>query len=136
MILRTYTELRRLDTFEERYEYLSLKSVVGRYTFGAERYLNQQFYTSKQWRNARRDVIARDDGLDLGIEGYEIHDRVYVHHMNPISIEDIDSGNPDILDPDFLITVSHDTHNAIHYGDKSRLRLGTIERRPGDTKQW
>ena len=137
MMLRTYTELCRLETFEERFEYLSLKSVVGRYTFGSERYLNQQFYTSRQWRNARRDVIARDDGLDLGVEGFEIYDKVIIHHMNPITIEDVENGNPDILDPELLITVSHDTHNAIHYGDKSRLRLPTlVERRPGDTKLW
>lgn len=136
-MMKTYTELRRLDTFEERFEYLMLKSVVGRYTFGSERFLNQQFYASREWRNARRDVIDRDGGLDLGVEGYDIIDQITVHHMNPITIEDVENRNPEILDPDLLISVSHDTHNAIHYGDKSRLRLPSlVERRPGDTRPW
>ena len=133
---RTYTEISRLATFEERFEYLSLSSVVGRYTFGSERYLNQQFYTSREWRHVRNEVIARDEGLDLGVEGYEIFDKVIIHHMNPITLGDVEDGSPDILDPEFLITVSHDTHNAIHYGNKNNLRLGFVERRPGDTIDW
>jgi hypothetical protein len=136
-MMKTYTELRRLDSFLERFEYLSLKSVVGRYTFGSERFLNQQFYASREWRNVRRDVIDRDGGLDLGVEGYDIFDQISVHHMNPITMEDVENHNPEILDPDLLISVSHETHNAIHYGDKSRLRLPSlVERRPGDTRPW
>ena len=136
-MLKTYTELARLNTFEERFDYLSLKSVVGQQTFGSERFLNQQFYTSRQWRNVRYDVIDRDEGLDLSFPGFEIHDKIIIHHMNPITIEDVENGNPDILDPEFLICVSHDTHNAIHYGDRNRLRLPTlVERKPGDHIKW
>ncbi len=135
-MMRTYTELSRLETFEERYEYLKLRSTVGQATFGSERYLNQRFYTSREWRNARNDVIARDEGMDLGVPGFEIYDRIVIHHMNPITPEDIDDGNPEILDPELLITVTHNTHNAIHYGDKSRLNLPPVVRRPGDTKDW
>lgn len=136
MFLRTYAELRRLETFEERFDYLSLKARVGEQTFGFERYLNQQFYTSKEWRDVRYDVIARDEGMDLGIPGYEIYDKVIIHHMNPMTIDDVLEGNPDILDPDLLITVTLNTHNAIHYGDKNRLRPRMVERKPGDTKLW
>src|ERR1043166_705465 len=136
-MLKTYQELRRLETFEERYRYLKLGGVVGRDTFGYDRYLNQEFYRSRLWRLIRRDVIARDLGRDLGIEGFEIHDKVYVHHMNPMTPGDIVEGNDDILDPNFLICVTLDTHNAIHYGDESLIRRKQlVERRPGDTKLW
>lgn len=133
---RNYSDLRQLLTFEERFQYLKLKGQVGEATFGADRWINQKFYTSRQWRDVRHEVIARDNGCDLGIEGYDIHSGLYIHHMNPMTIEDIESGNPDILDPRFLITVTHDTHNAIHYGDASLLPRPVIERQPGDTKLW
>lgn len=125
-----------LPTFKERWEYLSLKAQVGAATFGFERYLNQDFYNSKQWRNARRDVIVRDNGCDLGFSDLEIHEGLYVHHMNPLTIEDLEHGNPDIINPEYLITVSHLTHNAIHYGDERLLPKPFIERQPGDTKLW
>jgi hypothetical protein len=125
-----------LDTLEERYKYLALHGEVGRATFGFDRYLNQQFYTSRQWRDIRNHVIARDLGRDLGIEGYEIHNRIYIHHMNPMTVEDITSGDPRILDPEFLISVTHRTHNAIHYGDEGLLPKPPVQRRPGDTTLW
>lgn len=134
--VRTYHELRQLDTLEERYEYLALRGEVGVATFGFDRYMNQAFYTSYEWRNIRNAVIARDEGLDLGVPGYEIFDRPIIHHMNPMTVEDVERGGTDIIDPEFLITTSHRTHNAIHYGDKSLLAQPPVERRPGDTKLW
>lgn len=134
--MRTYSELRSLGSFLERYQYLRLRGQVGHPTFGSERYLNQRFYTSKQWRDVRNYVIARDLGLDLGCEGYEIYDKIIIHHMNPIVADEIRHGNDDILNPDYLITTTHDTHNAIHYGDESLLRTPLIERHRGDTKLW
>lgn len=136
MMIRNYRELSRLETFEERFEYLKLKSYVGRDTFGFDRYLNQRFYRSSEWRHIRQHVIARDLGCDLGIEGYEIYDRIIIHHMNPINPNDIIHGNDDIIDPEFLITTTHSTHNAIHYGDPSQIPHQLVERRPGDTKLW
>lgn len=136
MMIKTYTDLRRLATFEERFTYLKLGGVVGRDTFGYDRYLNQEFYRSRMWRHSRDLVIARDYGCDLGIAGREIYDRVYVHHMNPMTPDDIVHGNMDILDPEFLITVNHTTHNAIHYGDERLLPKDHVDRRPGDTKLW
>ena len=133
---RSYSELVRLETLEERYRYLALRGEVGRATFGFDRYLNQQFYTSRQWRDIRNHVIARDVGRDLGVEGYEIHNRIYIHHMNPMTVEDIVSGDPRILDPEFLISVTHRTHNAIHYGDEGLLPKPPVQRRPGDTTLW
>lgn len=134
--IRRYSELRRLETFDERFRYLALHGSVGRSTFGSDRYVNQLFYTSRQWRSVRREVIVRDQGCDLGIEGFEIHKGLYIHHMNPMTLRDIAEGNPEILDPEFLITVSHSTHNAIHYGDERLLPRQPVERRPGDTKLW
>lgn len=136
MIIRTYSELRRLNTFTERYDYLRLKGVVGEPTFGYERYHNQRFYTSRQWKQIRDHVISRDFGLDLGAEGFVIHDRIIIHHMNPMTPEDIIHGDESILDPEFLITTTHKTHNAIHYGDASLLTQVLVERRPGDTRLW
>ena len=136
MTIRTYHELRRLKTFEERFRYLDLKGTVGDTTFGFYRHLNQRFYTSREWRDLRHEVIARDLGCDLGIEGYEIFSRPIVHHMNPMQASDIIHGNYDILDPQYLITTTHKTHNAIHYGDESLLRQPPVERRPGDTLLW
>jgi len=135
-MVRSYSELIRFDTFEERYEYLRLRSSVGQSTFGFDRYVNQAFYTSHQWAQTRHRVIARDLGLDLGMDGYEIHDKIIIHHMNPMREEDIRGDDPDILDPEYLISTTHRTHNAIHYGDKSLLLTPLVERRPGDTKLW
>lgn len=133
---RTHAELTQLETFDERYKYLALKGDVGASTFGFDRYLNQDFYTSREWRAARRLVIIRDNGCDMGLDGYEIHQGLYVHHMNPMSADDIVNGNPDILNPNYLVTVTHETHNAIHYGDERLLRRPLIERAQGDTKLW
>lgn len=135
-MIRTYSKMIRIPTFNERFAYLKLGGVVGESTFGFERYLNQEFYRSAAWRTARRDVIARDLGCDLAVEGHEIHDRVYVHHMNPMRADDIVHGNRDILDPEYLICVSLLTHNAIHYGDESLLPKPMVIRRPGDTTPW
>ena len=134
--IRSYAELSCIQEFEARYEYLSIRAQVGVDTFGFERWLNQAFYTSTQWRHARHRVIARDLGCDLGIEGYEIFDKVIVHHMNPMTVEDITKANLDIFNPEYLICTSHRTHNAIHYGDKSLLVKPLVKRRPGDTKLW
>lgn len=133
---RAYSELRRLLTFEERYEYLALRGEVGKATFGFDRWLNQNFYRSYEWHQARDYVVYRDNGCDLGIPGHEIHNRLMVHHMNPITPEDLAHGEAWILDPEYLITTTHRTHNAIHYGDDSLLPKPVIERRPGDTRLW
>lgn len=136
MMIRSYSDLRRLSTFEERFRYLSLKGVVGQATFGFERHVNQKFYTSREWKQIRHHVIARDNACDLGSEDHDIHGRVIIHHMNPMVVDDIAQGNSDILDPEFLVTTTHRTHNAIHYGDESLLPRPLVERRPGDTKLW
>ena len=135
-MIRRYSELRHIPTFEERFEYLKLNGSVGRETFGFDRYINQRFYTSKEWRDIRHYVITRDLGLDLGVEGYEINSRILIHHVNPIVVDDILHKNDDILDPEFLITTCHNTHNAIHYGDSSLLPKPLVERSRGDTKLW
>lgn len=135
-MIRTYAGLSRLSTLEERFKYLELHGRVAEATFGFDRYVNQQFYTSSEWRKARIEVIARDLGCDLGVEGYEIHKGLYIHHMNPMSLEDIKYGDARILDPEYLITVAHRTHNAIHYGDERLLPRPLVERRSGDTKLW
>ena len=136
MMSRSYSELRRIDSFEERYDYLQLRGEVGRATFGFERYMNQRFYTSREWKHIRNQVIARDEGMDLGIEGYEIYDRIIIHHMNPMTPDHIRHGDDDILNPEYLITTTHRTHNAIHYGDQSLLPQPLVERRRGDTRLW
>jgi hypothetical protein len=133
---RSYSEFARIQSFEDRYAYLRVNSSIGIATFGFERWLNQAFYTSTQWRQARQEVIARDRGCDLGVEGYELYDRIVIHHMNPMTIEQVDKGDPVILDPEFLISVSQTTHNAIHYGDERLLVKPLVERRPNDTKLW
>jgi len=135
-MIRTYSELRRLETFEERYEYLELRGRVGNATFGFDRYLNQQFYTSSQWKLLRHQVIVRDGGCDLGIDGFEIHFRPIIHHLNPMTVSDVVNGEDSILDPEFLITTTHSTHNAIHFGDKRLLRRPFVDRSHGDTKLW
>lgn len=134
--LRSYSELALLPTFEERFEYLSLRGVVGDRTFGSERYLNQAFYTSTAWRRARDVVIVRDNGCDLGVEGHEVNSTVYIHHINPLTPDDIKFGRPCLVDPENLILVSHRTHNAIHYGDASQLDQPLNERRPNDHLDW
>lgn len=136
MRIRTYSELRRLETFEERFTYLSLRGQVAESTFGSERYINQNFYRSREWKLTRRDVIARDQGCDLGILGYEIFDKIIIHHMNPMVVDDIVHGNDAILDPEFLVCTTHKTHNAIHFGDERSLPRQLVERSPGDTKLW
>jgi hypothetical protein len=135
-MIRTYRELRRFESLRERYDYLRLGGIVGQDTFGFDRYLNQDFYRSAMWKHARNHVIARDNGCDLGIQGFEIHDRVYVHHMNPMTPDQIKHGDVDLLDPEYLICVSLTTHNAIHYGDERLLPRDYVPRRPGDTKLW
>ena len=135
-MIRSYSELRRLDTFEERYRYLALNGNVGEATFGFDRYINQQFYRSREWKQIRDKVIVRDNGCDLGIDGYEIHSRIFIHHMNPMTVKEIEHGDESIVDPRFLITTTNRTHNAIHYGDESLLLLPFKPRTPGDTKLW
>lgn len=134
--MRTYRELSRLKTFDERFEYLKLGGIVGEATFGFERYLNQMLYNSSEWRRLRNRIIVRDNGCDLGLEGYEIHGTIIVHHMNPINADDLKSFSEDVFNPENLICVSLDTHNAIHYGDKSLIPQMPVERRPGDTCPW
>lgn len=134
--LRTYSELKQLKTFEERYEYLKLDGQVGADTFGFDRYLNQIFYKSPEWRSVRNEVIVRDNGCDLGIEGREIHTKILVHHMNPISKKDILERSDILLNPEYLITTVKRTHDAIHYGDADTLIKDPIERSANDTCPW
>lgn len=136
MVFRTYSELSRLQTFDERFDYLQLNGVVGKDTFGFDRYFNQLFYRSKEWKHIRNIVIIRDNGCDLGCEGHDIYDKILIHHMNPISIEDINESSDILLNPEFLICTSQLTHNAIHYGDKSQLIKEPLIRKPGDTCPW
>ena len=136
MISRSYSELVKLPTFSERYNYLRLVGQVGSTTFGFDRYLNQSFYTSRDWRQVRHAVIARDAGCDLGLEGYEIFDRVYVHHMNPLTKKQVLAADENMFDPEYLISCTLNTHNAIHYGDPNSLVRLPPERRPGDTTLW
>lgn len=135
--MRTYSELITLPTFEERFEYLKLDGKVGEDTFGFDRYFNQQLYSSPEWKEIRRKVIIRDEGCDLAIPDREIFGKIIVHHMNPMSLEDIEEHNPDIFDPEFLITTFKRTHDAIHYGDASLLiESKPIVRLPNDTCPW
>lgn len=136
MIIRTYSELIKLPTFEERYRYLRLGGRVGEETFGFDRYLNQAFYKSKEWKDIRDFVIVRDNGCDLGIEDREIYGKILVHHMNPINIEDIVNRTEYLLDPEYLISTVKNTHDAIHYGDESLLIMAPIERTKNDTCPW
>ena len=136
MTIRTYTELIQFSTFEERYEYLRLSGRVGEETFGFDRYLNQLFYRSQEWKSIRDQVIARDNGCDLGVEGYEIHGRVLIHHMNPITKEDILRRSDFLLNPEYLISTVKNTHDAIHYGDAGLLIASPIIRTKNDTCPW
>lgn len=135
-MLRTYTALHGLSTFAERFRYLALSGAVGDMTFGNERWLNQRFYSSHEWKQVRHFVIARDLGRDLGIEGFEIASNAVIHHMNPMQVEDLVHRRASNLDPEFLITVTHRTHNAIHYGDERVIPRDFSDRQPGDTKPW
>lgn len=134
--IRTYSELKNLDTLEERFDYLELGGTVGESTFGFDRWINQQFYHGREWRHIRQHVIARDNGFDLGTPGVPIRRAFLIHHMNPITPEDFDEGSDNLLDPEFLITVALRTHNAIHFGDRSQLPQPWVERRPGDHIEW
>ncbi len=134
--MRTYTELISLPTFRERFEYLKLGGSIGEETFGAERYRNQVFYRSPEWQAVRRQVVMRDNGCDLACPDREIFGRVYIHHMNPITIEDIERRSKSILDLDNLISVTRTTHDQIHYGDGSLLFMELVERKPNDTCPW
>lgn len=134
--IRSYSDLVQLQTFEERFDYLKLDGVVGEDTFGFDRYLNQQFYRSREWKRIRDQVILRDNGCDLGVDGYEINGRALIHHMNPISIEDIRTMSDFLTNPEYLICVTHRTHNAIHYGDENLIITAPIERTKNDTCPW
>lgn len=133
---KTYTELSRFHTFEERFEYLRLHGAIGAATFGFDRHINQSFYKSREWKSARDFVIVRDEGCDLGISGYEIHTGILIHHINPMTIDDVAHGDDWIINPEYLITTTHNTHNAIHYSDPSLLPKIVMARESGDTKLW
>lgn len=135
-MIRTYTELSKLKTFKERYEYLKLDGVVAEDTFGSSRYLNQTFYRSLEWQKIRNEVIIRDNACDLGLEGYEIYGKVLIHHLNPISKRDILERSDLLLNPEYLITTIHTTHNAIHYGTENFTLRGPVIRSPNDTCPW
>lgn len=137
MMIRTYSELIQLPTFRQRFEYLKLSGSVGKATFGYDRYLNQRFYTSKEWKDLRNEIIVRDNGCDLGLEDFEIRGRILIHHMNPIVDDDIVNVSDYLMNPEYLICVSHDVHNAIHYGNDDILRAKEyVPRRPNDTCPW
>lgn len=136
MSIRTYSELITLPTFEERFKYLQLNGQVGESTFGFDRYMNQVFYRSQKWKSIRDFVIIRDCGCDLGVEGHDIHGKIIIHHMNPLSMRDIETESDFLLNPDFLICTTHNTHNAIHYGDENLLVTAPIERTKNDTCPW
>lgn len=136
MWIKSYSELRTFSTFEERYNYLRLRGKVGQDTFGFDRIFNQMFYRSREWKSVRDAVIIRDHGCDLGVEGYEIHGRIIIHHMNPITLDDIRDNTDFLMNPEYLICTTHLTHNAIHYGDENLLPRGPIERRQNDTCPW
>lgn len=136
MTIRTYSELITIPTFEERYDYLRLGGKVGEETFGFDRYINQLFYRSKEWRSIRDRIITRDNGCDLGIDGREIYGKILIHHMNPITKDDILQRSEYLLDPEYLITTIKNTHDAIHYGDRSLLITSPVERSRNDTCPW
>lgn len=136
MSIRCYSELIEIPTFEERYRYLQLNGSVGKDTFGFDRYMNQAFYQSREWKRVRDLVIMRDNGCDLGVDGYTIYGKVLIHHMNPITVKDIATVSNFLMNPEYLICVSHTTHNAIHYGDENLIPKGPIIRTPNDTCPW
>lgn len=134
--LRTYAELQKRTAFLSRFRYLALGGAIGVATFGFDRHLNQAFYGSSAWKSVRDQVIIRDDGLDMGLPGHHIHSQIHVHHMNPMQVDDLLHFNDDILNPEYLICVSSQTHNAIHFGDEKQLPRPFVERSPGDTDLW
>lgn len=134
--MKTYTELVSIPTFEERFRYLELEGLVGRETFGFDRYLNQKFYKSPEWKRVRQEVIVRDNGCDLGVEDRPIFGKIIIHHINPISIDDLTQKESWVLNPEFLISTCKKTHDAIHYSDESILFVEPIERKPNDTCLW
>lgn len=136
MSIKTYSELIEIPTYIDRFKYLSLDGMVGAETFGYDRYLNQVLYSSREWQKVRRDVIIRDNGCDLACEGYELSGRILIHHINPMTVKDIVERNPKIFDMNNLITTTHRTHNAIHYGDENLLVLEPIIRTKDDTCPW
>lgn len=136
LMIRSYTQLSRLPEFLDRFHYLLLNGVVGRETFGYDRHLNQQLYSSRRWKKLRDEIIIRDGACDLGVAGYDVTDTIQVHHMNPITAEDIIHNSQYVYDPEFLICVSFTTHNAIHYGNADSLPKLPIDRLPGDTILW
>lgn len=135
-MIRTYSELSRLQTFKERFEYLRLDGDVGMATFGFDRYLNQIFYNSHEWKSIRNEIIIRDNGCDLGVEGRDIHGRIYIHHINPILVKDVLNRSDALLNPEYLITTTFNTHQAIHYSDDGLLIPDFVERKPNDTCPW
>ena len=136
MTRKCYTELSKLTTFNERFNYLKLDGIIGEETFGYDRILNQLLYKSKKWRKVRDEVLIRDNGGDLGLENYPINGRAIIHHMNPITVEDVLNDKPEIFDPEYLITVSNSTHNAIHFSNENNLQKDPIERTQNDTCLW
>ena len=136
MSIRTYSELILLPTFEERFKYLQLNGRVGDDTFGFDRYINQNFYRSSEWKRIRDQVIIRDNGCDLALEGHEIYGRILIHHMNPITVKDVELSTEYLINPEYLICVTHNTHNAIHYGDEKLLMKGPVVRTKNDTCPW
>lgn len=136
-MMKRYSELIQLKTFDERFAYLQLNGAVGVETFGEDRYLNQAFYTSDEWRSIRNEIIVRDNGCDLGVDGYTIHGKIYIHHLNPICQKDVLEHSFKLIDPDNLICTSFSTHNAIHYGNEEYAKkTHVVERQPGDTNLW
>ena len=136
MMIRTYSEMNKRQSFDDRFDYLRLDGAVGIATFGFDRHINQKFYKSHEWKRVRDFVITRDNGCDLGVDGYEIHHSILIHHMNPMSVEDIVHGDEWIINPENLITTTQNTHNAIHYGNVSLLPKTVVSRQVGDTKLW
>lgn len=136
MMMKSYNELITIPTFEERFRYLKVYGVIGNQTFGYDRYLNQKLYTLSEWKRVRDKVILRDNGCDLGCDGFEIYGKIIIHHINPITVEDIVTCNPCVFDLNNLISTSHNTHNAIHYGDEKSLIVAPIERKQYDTCPW
>jgi len=136
IMIKTYSELIRFPSFQERFDYLKFKRQIGISTFGFDRYLNQNFYQSKEWKHVRNTVIIRDNSCDLGILDRPIFGGVRIHHLNPITVEDFEEGSDFLLNSEFLICVSLQTHNAIHFGDENNLIKEFKERRKGDTKLW
>ena len=136
MSIRTYSELILLPTFEERFKYLQLNGRIGDDTFGFDRYINQNFYKSADWKRIRDQIIIRDNGCDLALEGYEIYGRILIHHMNPITVKDVELSTEYLMNPEYLICVTHNTHNAIHYGDEKLINKGPVVRTKNDTCPW